>query len=318
MLFGQPELNRVLARSDMRQLKERITHHFALEPLGVNDIAVYLNFRMRAGGYRGPGIFTPSAVKLIAKVSLGLTRRLNVLADKSLLAAFGENTHQVAPRHVRSAIRDSEFGGRHRAPAWLDDRVARGALAGAALLLALFVFWPKARETTVALPQAPAAQPTPVETSPAPAAPVAAAVAETSPVAAPTAPAAAATALAGSAKPSAPEDKPKNGKFGAKTSERIAATELWLSSAGEERWFIQLLATEARSADKIENFVAQAVSLLGSDQLRVYVAEVQGNQRVGVIYGDYPSREAALTAAAQLPEPLRILKPFPRKVKWLR
>ncbi len=42
----------------MRQLKERITHNFALEPLKRNDIASYLMFRMRAAGYRGPDLFT--------------------------------------------------------------------------------------------------------------------------------------------------------------------------------------------------------------------------------------------------------------------
>ena len=315
VLFGQPELNRILARSDMRQLKERITHHFALESLGLADVAVYLNFRMRAAGYRGPGIFNPSAVKLIAKVSQGLTRRINVLADKSLIAAFGENTHQVARRHVRSAIRDSEFGPRRHAPAWLDNRLGRGALAGTALLLALFAFWPKSRDNAPALPQAnpvaPAqAESAPTLTSPPPATATSANVAAAMPLATPPQ---SATAVS-----PALEQKLKGGKFGAKTSERIIATEQWLANASEDRWFIQLLATEARSADKIENFVGQAVGLLGTEELRVYVAEVQGNQRVGVIYGDYPNREAALAAVAQLPEPLPGLKPFPRKVKWLR
>jgi len=307
VLFGQPELNRILARSDMRQLKERITHHFALEPLGLGDISVYLNFRMRAAGYRGPNIFTPSAVKLIAKVSLGLTRRINVLADKALLAAYSENTHQVARRHVRSAMRDSAFDRRHRTRVWLENRIARGALAAGALLLALFAIGffalsPGGRDSAPAQIQASALPPALAEAAPAPAAP------------------AAQTTVASSAEPApvAPAPELKGGKFGARTSERIAATEQWLNSAGEDRWFIQLLATEARSTDKIESFVANTLGLVGTEELRVYVAKVHGNQRVGVIYGDYPSREAALAAVAQLPEPLRALKPFPRKVKWLR
>jgi MSHA biogenesis protein MshM len=88
VLFGQPELNDILARPDMRQLKERITHNFGLEPLVRDDIANYLDFRMRAAGYRGPSIFSQAALKLIAQSSLGLTRRINIIADKSLLAAF--------------------------------------------------------------------------------------------------------------------------------------------------------------------------------------------------------------------------------------
>ena len=73
VLFGQPELNDVLNRNEMRQLKERITHNFTLEPLVRADVAQYVNFRMRAAGYKGPDVFSPAALKLIASASLGLT-----------------------------------------------------------------------------------------------------------------------------------------------------------------------------------------------------------------------------------------------------
>ena len=109
VLFGQPELNDILARADMRQLKERITHNFELAPLVRNDIASYLDFRMRAAGYRGPSVFTPAALKMIAQTSHGLTRRINILADKALLAAFATNSHQVGAKEAQAAIRDCEF-----------------------------------------------------------------------------------------------------------------------------------------------------------------------------------------------------------------
>jgi type II secretory pathway predicted ATPase ExeA/septal ring-binding cell division protein DamX len=109
VLFGQPELNDILARPDMRQLKERITHNFGLEPLVRDDIVQYLDFRMRAAGYRGPSIFTPPALKMIAQSSLGLTRRINILADKALLAAFSSGSHEIGPREIQAAIRDCEF-----------------------------------------------------------------------------------------------------------------------------------------------------------------------------------------------------------------
>ena len=109
VLFGQPELNDILARPDMRQLKERITHNFGLEPLVRDDIANYLDFRMRAAGYRGPSVFSQAALKLIAQSSLGLTRRINIIADKSLLAAFSASTHSIGAREARAAIRDCEF-----------------------------------------------------------------------------------------------------------------------------------------------------------------------------------------------------------------
>ncbi|MEK7361010.1 MAG: AAA family ATPase, partial [Pseudomonadota bacterium] len=54
VLFGQPELDEHLSMPHMRQLKERITHSFRLEPLLRSDVEAYLDFRMRAAGYRGP------------------------------------------------------------------------------------------------------------------------------------------------------------------------------------------------------------------------------------------------------------------------
>ncbi len=109
VLFGQPELDEQLNAADMRQLKERITQSFRLEPLVRDDIASYIDFRMRAAGYRGPNVFSPRATRLIAIASEGLTRRVNILADKSLLAAFAHNTHGVTEKEARAAIRDSNF-----------------------------------------------------------------------------------------------------------------------------------------------------------------------------------------------------------------
>jgi MSHA biogenesis protein MshM len=118
VLFGQPELDEILRRPDIRQLRDRIAHSFRLDPLSDGDVREYLMFRMRAAGYRGPEIFSPAVVRQIAKASSGLTRRINLIADKALLAAFAENTHTITGRHVDAALRDSEFGQpSRRAPA---------------------------------------------------------------------------------------------------------------------------------------------------------------------------------------------------------
>lgn len=109
VLFGQPELNDKLNQPNMRQLKDRIVHHFSILPLSKNIIESYLLFRMRAAGYRGPNVFSPAMVNLINDASDGLMRRVNVLADKSLLAAFIDNTHLIEKKHIQAAIRDSEL-----------------------------------------------------------------------------------------------------------------------------------------------------------------------------------------------------------------
>jgi MSHA biogenesis protein MshM len=109
VLFGQPELESQLDSSDMRQLKERITHSFRLEPMVTDDIRSYIDFRMRAAGYKGPDVFSKGAIRLISASSKGLTRRINILADKSLLSAFANNSHAVKSQEAKAAIRDSDF-----------------------------------------------------------------------------------------------------------------------------------------------------------------------------------------------------------------
>lgn len=110
VLFGQPELDMNLNELDIRQLRDRITHSFTLGSLEPKEVAEYLIFRLRAAGYFGPHLFTEAAIKKLAKASDGLIRRVNILADKSLLSAFSENEYQVTPKHVKAAILDSEFG----------------------------------------------------------------------------------------------------------------------------------------------------------------------------------------------------------------
>lgn len=123
VLFGQPELDEHLALQNMRQLRERITHSFNLLPLPAHDIKDYVDFRLRAAGYKGPELFGADALKLLAEASEGLTRRINIYCDKSLLAAFAEGTHTITPDIVRAAIADTQIvvqqpGGRRRA-IWL-------------------------------------------------------------------------------------------------------------------------------------------------------------------------------------------------------
>jgi type II secretory pathway predicted ATPase ExeA len=122
VLFGQPELERKLQNKSIRQLRERITHSFDLDPLSAGDVREYLHFRLQQAGCPWPQLFSPRAEKMIASASGGLTRRINILADKALLAAYadpsmrqeprnssGEILPMVLPRHVKSAIEDSGY-----------------------------------------------------------------------------------------------------------------------------------------------------------------------------------------------------------------
>ncbi|WP_373991974.1 ExeA family protein [Duganella sp. BuS-21] len=112
VLFGQPELNQHLELSSMRQLKERITHSFQVPALQADLTGDFLAFRLRAAGHAGPALFSPGAARLIAEASEGIVRRINILADKALLAAFADDAETVDVHHARQAILESPFGRR--------------------------------------------------------------------------------------------------------------------------------------------------------------------------------------------------------------
>jgi len=147
VLFGQPEFDQHINQPQIRQLKERITHSFYLHPFTRKEVDDYLIHRLRAAGYRGPHIFSQGAIRLIFKASQGLIRRVNILADKSLLAAFSTNTHGVTVKQVKAAIRDSSYT---RQPASALKQLAIALFLSASVLaIALWAF----RERPSSAPQ---------------------------------------------------------------------------------------------------------------------------------------------------------------------
>ena len=142
VLFGQPELDGILADPRIRQLKDRITLSLNLSPLNENEVADYLRARLAVAGYRGPDLFPAAVVTRMAHFSGGLSRRINVLADKTLLAAYAEQTHNLELRHLNAAAHDAETT--LAAPSWHRNLrrwgwVLAGLAAGVGLLA--FVSW---------------------------------------------------------------------------------------------------------------------------------------------------------------------------------
>lgn len=351
VLFGQPELNDVLARPDMRQLKERITHNFSLEPLVREDITQYLDFRMRAAGYRGPSVFTASALKMIAQSSLGLTRRINILADKALLAAFSSGSHQIGPNEVKAAIRDCEFsdatyGGkppRKTRLIWFVALLAAGALAGivwpdnwpslsqieadipASTIAAVPA--PGAVDSSAADPSTtpagiPIAEPaTPPLQSSDPPPPSVEPPSEIDPSQQAAKPAAVAVSTLPSSDPTAEPaiagrlSPAVNRKVGKLTLERLEAGNAWLEEMTNDHWFIQIYSTEADRHAEIETMLRRLSSQkIDMNKLHVYYSELSGEARYGIMFDDYPSRAAAFAAIRKLPKSVLANKPYPRKV----
>ena len=112
VLFGQPELDRLLADRAPRQLNQRIVFSFTIPALGADDTADYIHHRMRSAsenGAAGPSLFDDRAVKAIARASQGIPRVTDIIADKSVLAAFGHRANKVTAQHVSDAVKDSRL-----------------------------------------------------------------------------------------------------------------------------------------------------------------------------------------------------------------
>lgn len=292
VLFGQPELDVRLHEAALRQLNDRITHSFRLEPLHHNDIAAYLMFRLRAAGYRGPDLFTPAAIKLISKASEGLTRRINILADKALLAAYSEGTHRIDRLHVKAAIRDSPFTrlASHRPKRWLwatAGVLALGLVAGLAYRAGSRSSEQRAVAATESVPPALAAA-TPMATAPS-------------------------VSNRESTRP-----QPEGVATVSSLAPRIAATEEWLKRTPDRHYFIQLLTADGGSQRKIVEFINSHAAVLDVQQVRVYRSSVGGRSRLGVIYGDYATRNEAEAALAALGEVSPASRPYLRTVGRLR
>jgi general secretion pathway protein A len=102
ILIGQPELRELLARNDLRQLAQRVTGRYHLTPLDENEALRYLEHRLSVAGAVQP-IFTTGAKKAIFRISRGIPRLMNVVADRALLGAYAEERRSVDKRVVRRA-----------------------------------------------------------------------------------------------------------------------------------------------------------------------------------------------------------------------
>ncbi|VAW75541.1 General secretion pathway protein A [hydrothermal vent metagenome] len=142
ILVGQPELRDLLAREDLRQLSQRITARYHLEPISRAETAAYIRHRLQICGASEP-IFTEDAIDLIQKLSGGVPRLINVLCDRAMLGAFVEGRRRIDEAIVRRAAGEVLPEEGLSAPisrAWL---WAVAAIAAVAIALSLFLFWNK-------------------------------------------------------------------------------------------------------------------------------------------------------------------------------
>lgn len=107
LLFGQPELDRMLNSPELRQVKDRVVFQIHIQPFSRDELAEYLSFRLQQAGYQGQYFFSDEVVDAIFRKSQGYARAVNRLADQALMAAFAEQTHQLTVDHVESSNQEA-------------------------------------------------------------------------------------------------------------------------------------------------------------------------------------------------------------------
>lgn len=114
ILIGQPELQALLRRQELRQLAQRITARYHLLPLTLDEITQYIQHRLKVAGCERP-IFEPKAIQLIHKYSGGIPRIVNLLCDRCLMGAFALQQPMVEAKIVKQAAQEAllDFDTRH-------------------------------------------------------------------------------------------------------------------------------------------------------------------------------------------------------------
>lgn len=108
VLFGQPELDRLLKQPALKKLNENISFSFELPALSEGNTVAYVRHRLLKSGYNGPALFSRNALELLYRGSAGIPRLINILTHKALMVAFGKGKLLVSENHIQAAIEDTD------------------------------------------------------------------------------------------------------------------------------------------------------------------------------------------------------------------
>lgn len=318
VLFGQPELDEKLRNPAIRQLKERITHNFYLDPFPANDVYEYLNFRMRAVGYCGPDLFSQKMANRIERKSSGLTRRINILADKALLAAYSEGGHNIDKKHIDLAAKDSDFGQGSQPQSALKILLGIAVILTAIWLGSLLpgLLSKQSLQTDLAMQTTVPTTASTIDGRNEPLPLTAATDTDESTQQA--------TATANQADTAdnpvsiAPSVTTDGSPQTVNLQQQLALTEHWISSANSEHFTIQLSLIDAWATEKVNQYLQRAAETLQPEKLFIYQASIQGRMVYSVLYNEYAGREAATEQLRQLAPWIRQNAPYLRTLKGIR
>jgi septal ring-binding cell division protein DamX len=228
-----------------------------------------------------------------------LTRRLNLVADKALLAAFAQGTHNVSLDHVKAAVRDSEFSNaeppRGRTPV---TYALAGLALGGALGVAAFAAYqaltaPKAQVVPTAATPSQLSQATPeaIVVATAPAAPTTAGPANSAPT----------------PEATTPSDV---------LEQRLLATDQWLGEQSSGFYSIQLLGTG--DAELLREYFKTIAKYVEIEKVYVYRTTANRRPSLTVLYGTFATRDEVTRTLQSLPEELKFNRPYYRTIQGIR
>ncbi len=136
IILGQPELLEILAKPELRQLAQRITARYHLQPLSRDELSAYINHRLATAG-QNMQIFPATTIHKLYRLSGGIPRLINIICDRALLGCYVENCYKVEPRILNKAAREV-FGELHK----VEKQQAKSkkyVIAFALLILAILI-----------------------------------------------------------------------------------------------------------------------------------------------------------------------------------
>lgn len=349
VLFGQPELDELLAQPRLRQVRDRVVHRFELQPLNASEAAAYIDHRLRRAGWQGGALFEPGALRQLVEASGGRIRAIHRLADKALLAAFAQGDRQVGRAHVQMAVAEFQAGSpaapRPGARAGLRHRVAWGLAVMAVLGVGMAVGYGLGQQRSPGVPASQAVQAapppqginapvTPSAAAALPGAPGAEAAASAPLAATAPGPGEGAQAVAVVAAPReappaasaasapAPEASPQAARYAhlpAPLRDAVLQTRAVFDDPAQEFWVLQIgIAGDTAGALRL---LAQTREAGGEAWVhdRMYPSQSGGHALLWAIYlGRHASREQAQQALLHLPSTISVYRPMIRTLGRLR
>lgn len=104
ILMGQPELDDVLNRPQFRQLKQRVSLRYHMQPLNKEETKKYIEKRLMMAGAFDPNIFTPKAIKKVYEYSKGIPRLINIVCDNALLSGYSVDQKVIGDKIISEVI----------------------------------------------------------------------------------------------------------------------------------------------------------------------------------------------------------------------